>query len=497
MTGAHRARRTGPSSASFTWSCLPWICLLGGCETAAVRFEPVPGEASGGGASAGDSGLPQTDSGGANDSGGDSGGGANDSGDSGGADSGEDTDPPEPWAVSGSTDDEALGADGLAWTTDLDGAALLVVASPSADEGRGSVALFDPTAEALAWSGAEAAWSGREGDGLGGALLPWAPAEGERFALLAGAPDADFASWYGESYVYEDVGRVVYLSWPAPTDAPSIIGYSINDAFGAALAGGDLNGDGRADLAVAAPGSWESRGRVYLFDADQVGEDLLAAEADGSITGDAPGDAAGTTLSISPDLDLDGYAELIVCSPGADSGLCAVVPGDAELSGFDDSLDERATTLIVGGVGGGLGLEAALVTVDATGDGTLDLLLGDSVIGEIARFDGPLAAGTASWSDAPARITGSPGLGGALLVDPATDTLWAGAPADGEGKVWSSPLPLADGLHAAGLDEDLSSWTGEGPGFGAGLALQGDQLAVGAPGADEGRGQVTLLPTGP
>jgi hypothetical protein len=174
-----------------------------------------------------------------------------------------------------------------------------------------------------------------------------------------------------------------------------------------------------------------------------------------------------------------------------------VVPGDAELSGFDDSLDERATTLIVGGVGGGLGLEAALVTVDATGDGTLDLLLGDSVIGEIARFDGPLAAGTASWSDAPARITGSPGLGGALLVDPATDTLWAGAPADGEGKVWSSPLPLADGLHAAGLDEDLSSWTGEGPGFGAGLALQGDQLAVGAPGADEGRGQVTLLPTGP
>lgn len=100
-----------------------------------------------------------------------------------------------------------------------------------------------------------------------------------------------------------------------PTEATWVItGASDTAQLGAVLATGDLDGDGKADLAISAPGddvTVADSGAVYLYTFGADGPHLLRA-----LTGLGRGNF-GASIAIG-DVDGDGDNDLVVGSPGAD-----------------------------------------------------------------------------------------------------------------------------------------------------------------------------------
>ena len=91
------------------------------------------------------------------------------------------------------------------------------------------------------------------------------------------------------------------------------------DEFGYAVAGaGDANGDGFADVVVGAYGNdagGSAAGRSYVF----YGGPGADPAPDFTQTGEATLDNLGFAVSGAGDIDGDGYGDLIVGAPYADS----------------------------------------------------------------------------------------------------------------------------------------------------------------------------------
>jgi hypothetical protein len=123
--------------------------------------------------------------------------------------------------------------------------------------------------------------------------------------LAIGAP-----RWAGQPaghvYLYTGLASGVALA-PVAIAGSATAG----DNFGSAIAADDFDGDGRADLAVGAPGETSQWGATYVF----------AGVASGfaptpSITYPGPYESnAGQSVASAGDVDGDGYADLIVGLP--------------------------------------------------------------------------------------------------------------------------------------------------------------------------------------
>jgi len=216
--------------------------------------------------------------------------------------------------------------------------------------------------------------------------------------LVIGAPGAQA----------EEIGRVfVHLGgaagWrPSPSlvlAGPDVIGAQ----YGTALAIGDFDGDGLADLAVAAPGEDDFTGKVYIYRGGARG---LQAEPARVLVGEAgAGSWFGVALAPAGDVNGDGFADLVAGAPGVAGGRAYLYLGGV------NGLPERASTSYFGDTAqaGRFG-EAVAGVGDVNGDRFGDLVVGAPRGAALAGLASVFAGAAERLSPVPVvTLTGSPG----------------------------------------------------------------------------------------
>jgi len=191
---------------------------------------------------------------------------------------------------------------------------------------------------------------------------------------LDGDGQADLAVAAG--FAGDSVGGEVYVwSGPlsgdyAPSDATAVLVGESGAAAGWAMDTSDVDGDGVSDLLIGAHSQNNTAGVAYLVLGPVSGTASLG-DADVRLRGSDRGDYLGVALAVVGDLDGDGLQEVGVSSSYADIGVA----------------DSGAVYLLSGaGIGGGV--ELAVADVDAAVVGDADALNMGHGVGRVGDVDG-------------------------------------------------------------------------------------------------------------
>ena len=173
-----------------------------------------------------------------------------------------------------------------------------------------------------------------------------------------------FSSSKGRAYLYyggTNMNNAVDI-YMTGEDTFNYFGYSV-------AGGGDLNGDGFADMIVGAYGYNSSTGRAYVYTNTMRGEDI----PDLTMTGETTINCFGLSVSDAGDVNGDGYSDLIV------GGYCYSVNTGRAYVFFGGALMDNIADVIMTGENTNSEFGISISTAgDVNGDGYSDVIVGAS-----------------------------------------------------------------------------------------------------------------------